>query len=220
MLGTQTLFKEQKKTTNQRKMNSATKFLVMILFIGVLCTDVGARKLDKVSKELMDQKSFMFPPMPSTLPTPVVPPVPLPEPISGLGEAVSATKGGGVENGVGMLSKDTKLGISIPKTAATNGLGTELVLIVKSSARKVKTANDNAVSGPGGPGSRATGRTVVETSGTVIVDGPNPSAYSTSIADRQAGADAEAGPDGAKSNGTSTGYAYTNAGGSTSNSNP
>ncbi|CAN7090460.1 unnamed protein product [Brassica rapa subsp. narinosa] len=201
-------------------MNSATKFLVMILFIGVLCTDVGARKLDKVSKELMDQKSFMFPPMPSTLPTPVVPPVPLPEPISGLGEAVSATKGGGVENGVGMLSKDTKLGISIPKTAATNGLGTELVLIVKSSARKVKTANDNAVSGPGGPGSRATGRTVVETSGTVIVDGPNPSAYSTSIADRQAGADAEAGPDGAKSNGTSTGYAYTNAGGSTSNSNP
>ncbi|KAH0857137.1 hypothetical protein HID58_085398 [Brassica napus] len=158
-------------------MNSATKFLVMILFIGVLCTDVGARKLDKVSKEFMDQKSFMFPPMPSTLPTPVVPPVPLPEPISGLGEAVSATK-------------DTKLGISIPKTAATNGVGTELVIIVK------------------------------KTSGTVTVNGPNPSAYSKSIADRQAGADAEAGPDGAKSNGSSSGYAYTNAGGSTSNSNP
>ncbi|KAL0747567.1 hypothetical protein Bca101_029569 [Brassica carinata] len=149
-------------------MNSATKFLVMILFIGVLCTDVGARKLDKVSKELMDQKSFMFPPMPSTLPTPVVPPVPLPEPISGL----------------------------------------------------VKNAKDDAASGPGGPGSRATGSTIVETSGTVTVDGPNPSAYSKSIADRQAGADAEAGPDGAKSNGSSSGYAYTNAGGSTSNSNP
>ncbi|CAF1719519.1 hypothetical protein Bca4012_041989 [Brassica carinata] len=188
-------------------MNSATKFLVMILFIGVLCTDVGARKLDKVSKEIMDQKSFMFPPMPSTLPTPVVPPVPLPEPISGLGEAVSATK-------------DTKLGISIPKTAATNGVGTELVIIVKSSARKVKNAKDDAASGPGGPGSRATGSTIVETSGTVTVDGPNPSAYSKSIADRQAGADAQAGPDGAKSNGSSSGYAYTNAGGSTSNSNP
>ncbi|KAG2277685.1 hypothetical protein Bca52824_060240 [Brassica carinata] len=88
------------------------------------------------------------------------------------------------------------------------------------SARKVKNAKDDAASGPGGPGSRATGSTIVETSGTVTVDGPNPSAYSKSIADRQAGADAEAGPDGAKSNGSSSGYAYTNAGGSTSNSNP
>ncbi|KAJ0265520.1 hypothetical protein HA466_0017930 [Hirschfeldia incana] len=204
-------------------MNSATKFLVMILFIGVLCTDVRARKLEKVSKELMDQKPVMIPPMPSTLPTPVIPSVPLgplPVPIPGLGEAVYATKGGGVENGVGMLSKDTKLGISIPKNAATNGLGTELVLTVTSSARRVRTANDNAASGPGGPGSSATGSSSVSTSGTVTVDGPNPSAYSTSIADRQATAGAEAGPDGAESNGSSNGYAYTRAGGSVGNSTP
>ncbi|KAH0884165.1 hypothetical protein HID58_060261 [Brassica napus] len=56
-------------------MTNATKFLVMIMFIGVVC------------------------------------------------EAVSATKGVGVENGVGIASKDTKLGITIPKTAATNGNG-------------------------------------------------------------------------------------------------
>ncbi|KAJ4877037.1 hypothetical protein Rs2_42055 [Raphanus sativus] len=214
-------------------MNTATNFLVMLLFIGVLCTDVGARKLEKVSKELMDQKPLMLPPLPSTLPTPVIPPVPIP----GLGEAVSATKG--VENGVGMLSKDTKLGISIPKTAATNGVGTELVLTVTSTAIRVITANDNATSGPGGPGSSAAGRTYVSTSGNVTVDGPNPSAYSTSIANRQDGADgpnpsaystsianrqdgadAEAGPDGAKSNGSSNGYAYTRAGGSIGNSVP
>ncbi|KAF8106373.1 hypothetical protein N665_0142s0012 [Sinapis alba] len=201
-------------------MNSATKYLVMILFIGVLCTDIGARKLEKVSKEQMDQKSLMFPPMPAALLTPVIPPGPLPVPISGLGEAVSAAKGGGVENGVGMLSKDTKLGISIPKTAATNGVGTELFIMIRSKASREKTANDNAASGPGGPGSTATGRSYVTTSGIVIVDGPNPSAYSTSIADRQADAGAEAGPDGAKSNGSSNGYAYTNAGGSIGNRSP
>ncbi|CAF1839204.1 unnamed protein product [Brassica oleracea var. botrytis] len=43
-------------------MTNATKFLVMIMFIGVVCADVGARKLQKVSKELMDQK-VNFPPL-------------------------------------------------------------------------------------------------------------------------------------------------------------
>ncbi|CAF1846850.1 uncharacterized protein LOC106378850 [Brassica napus] len=108
-------------------MTNATKFLVMIMFIGVVCADVGARKLQKVSKELMDQKVnfpplLMVPPL-SPLPLQLQLPLPLSPPTTESGEAVSATKGVGVENGVGIVSKDTKLGITIPKTATTNGNG-------------------------------------------------------------------------------------------------
>ncbi|CAH8389878.1 unnamed protein product [Eruca vesicaria subsp. sativa] len=182
-------------------MNCATKFLVMILFIGVACADVDARKLAKVSKELMDQKPFLLQPMPLTVPE--------------SGEIVSAAKG--VENEVVTVSKGTKLEISIPKNVATNGIGSELVLTVRSSATRVISANDNAAEGPGGPRSGATGRTTVSTYGIVVADGPNPSAYSTSIAGRQADADAEAGPGSATGSGSSSGYAYTISGGSIGN---
>lgn len=106
-------------------MTNATKFLVMIMFIGVVCADVGARKLQKVSKELMDQK-LNFPPLLIVPPLSTLQlqlPLPLSPPTTESGEAVSATKGVGVENGVGIVSKDTKLGITIPKTATTNGNG-------------------------------------------------------------------------------------------------
>ncbi|CAA0308835.1 hypothetical protein AtNW77_Chr1g0061721 [Arabidopsis thaliana] len=96
-------------------MNLATKFHVMVLLlivIGDVCANVGARPLEEVSKELMDKKTAsvpktLLPFAPISLPT--LPPAQLP----GLPTPPKMSNGdtGGVdENADGRLPKDASAG--------------------------------------------------------------------------------------------------------------
>jgi len=89
-------------------MNLATKFHVMVLLIGVVFANVGARPLEEVSKELI----LIVPPLPlppTSLPTIPVPPGQLP----GLATPPKMSNGntGGVdENADGRVPKDATAG--------------------------------------------------------------------------------------------------------------
>ncbi|KAJ4877383.1 hypothetical protein Rs2_42401 [Raphanus sativus] len=138
------------------------KFVVLLIFVGVVCANVGARQLQEMFKE-------------------------------------------------------TKLGISIPKTVTTNGIGAELGLVyVTTSATNSENSNAGAAAGAGGPSASGSGTVYKSTYGTVNAEGPNARANSYSYVSGSTGAGAAAGPNGAGSNGYAAGVAYSNADGSTS----
>ncbi|CAF1723142.1 unnamed protein product [Brassica oleracea var. botrytis] len=120
---------------------NAMKFVVLLIFVGFVCANVGARQLQEVSKE-------------------------------------------------------TKLGISIPKTVTTaNGIGAELNYVsVTTTANNYENSNADADAGPGGPSGGGSGTVAKSTTGSVI---------------------AEADSDSAGGSGTASGVAYSVAEGST-----
>ncbi|VVA98748.1 unnamed protein product [Arabis nemorensis] len=136
---------------------NAKKFGVLLL-IGVVCANVGARQLEGVSKE-------------------------------------------------------TKIGISIPKTVTSNALGAELSVDVGTYASALGYGDANAAAGPSGPSTGSSGRGSGYTSGYVSVDDPPGSsgsvARSYSGANGNGGANAAAGPNDATSNGSASGGART-----------
>ncbi|CAH8352780.1 unnamed protein product [Eruca vesicaria subsp. sativa] len=132
---------------------NTTKFVVLLIFVGVVCANVGARQLEEVSKE-------------------------------------------------------TKLGISIPKTVTTNGFGAERGSVTATTyARNSEDSNADAAAGPGGPSASGSGSVYKSTYGSVTAEGPNASANSGSYASGNSGASAAAGPNGAVGIGYANGYA-------------
>ena len=99
---------------------NAMKFVVLLIFVGFVCANVGARQLQEVSKE-------------------------------------------------------TKLGISIPKTVTTaNGIGAELNYVsVTTTANNYENSNADADAGPGGPSGGGSGTVTKSTTGSVIAEGPD-----------------------------------------------
>ncbi|KAL0644150.1 hypothetical protein Bca4012_042440 [Brassica carinata] len=99
---------------------NAMKFVVLLIFVGFVCANVGARQLQEVSKE-------------------------------------------------------TKLGISIPKTVTTaNGIGAELNYVsVTTTANNYENSNADADAGPGGPSGGGSGTVAKSTTGSVIAEGPD-----------------------------------------------
>lgn len=112
-------------------------------------------------------------------------------------------------------SKETKLGISVPKTATTNGVGDQLYLTVISNVYHSEYVFSSATDGPGGPSATAYAGSSGSISGTVIVDGPNEEASSTSRAGGQASSAAGSSPSGVSARGSSSGDANTTASGRT-----
>ncbi|KAL0793885.1 hypothetical protein Bca101_065262 [Brassica carinata] len=114
------------------------------------------------------------------------------------------------------VSKEKKLGISIPKTVTTNVIGAELDYVyVSTSASNSEKSNAGAAAGPGGPSADTSSRVYKSTYGSVYAEGPNASANSFSYASGDTGADSAAGPNGAGSSGSSSGVAYSDAEGTT-----
>ncbi|KAJ0265795.1 hypothetical protein HA466_0020260 [Hirschfeldia incana] len=113
----------------------------------------------------------------------------------------------------------TKLGISIPNTVTTNGIGAELGRVYAvTSANNYENSNAGAAAGPDGP-SADTSSTVSKSSyGVVDAEGPNASANTYSTASGSTSANAAAGPNGAVSNGYAKGYTYSGASGTTTGS--
>ncbi|KAJ0265796.1 hypothetical protein HA466_0020270 [Hirschfeldia incana] len=140
---------------------NAMKFVVLLIFLGVVYGSVGARQLEEVSKE-------------------------------------------------------TKLGISIPKTVTTNGIGAELSSVnAVTSARNYENSNARAAAGPDGPSADTSATVSKSTYGSVTAEGPNANAGSNSYANGGTSAGAEADPDGAGSSGTAYGDAVSNTYGNT-----
>ncbi|CAH8352764.1 unnamed protein product [Eruca vesicaria subsp. sativa] len=140
---------------------NATKFVVLLIFVGVVCANVGARQLEEVSKE-------------------------------------------------------TKLGISIPKTVTTNGLGAELgTVIVDTYATNNENSDASAAAGPRGPSADTSGSVYKSTYGYVRAEGPNARADSISYAAGGTTSGAAAGPNGAGGSSTAQGVAYSNGSGDT-----
>ncbi|CAN6971316.1 unnamed protein product [Brassica rapa subsp. trilocularis] len=143
---------------------NAMKFVVLLIFVGVVCANVGARKVEEVSKE-------------------------------------------------------TKLGISIPKTVTTNGIGAELGRVYAvTGADNYENANARAAAGPDGPSTETSSTVYKSTNGYVDAEGPNASTNTYSTAYGATVANAATGPNGAGSNGEASGNAYSSASGSTTNS--
>ncbi|KAL1213264.1 hypothetical protein V5N11_022680 [Cardamine amara subsp. amara] len=109
------------------------------------------------------------------------------------------------------VSKETKVGISVPKTAITNSVGTELHVIVTSVAYNEELTGANAKIGPGGPGSKAYAGASGGSGGTVVAIGPNAVASSRSFASAKTSSVAVASPDGSITSGTASGRAGTYA---------
>ncbi|KAF8053188.1 hypothetical protein N665_1450s0003 [Sinapis alba] len=140
---------------------NAMKFVVLLIFVGLVCANVGARQLEEVSKE-------------------------------------------------------TKLGISIPKTVTTKGIGAELDYVsITTDAINTEYSNAGAAASSGGPSADTSSQVYKSTSGSVTAEGPNARATSYSYASGRTGSGAAAGPGGAGSSGNSTGVAYSSASGTT-----
>lgn len=140
---------------------NAIKFVVLLIFLGVVGTNVSARQLEEVSKE-------------------------------------------------------TKLGISIPKTVTTNGIGAELGIVYsETSATNYENSNAGAAAGPDGPSADTSATVYKSTYGSDTAEGPNASAGSRSYAYGGTTAGAAAGPDGAGSSGTAYGDARSSSSGTT-----
>ncbi|EOA33271.1 hypothetical protein CARUB_v10022438mg [Capsella rubella] len=112
-------------------------------------------------------------------------------------------------------SKETELGISIPNTVTTNGVGTQLTVVVYSSATGYGNNSASARKGTKGPKGSSNATGIGTTSGYVIADGPNARAYSRSNAYGRGQADAAAAPNGARGSGVGSGGGTTVAYGST-----
>ncbi|WZZ86434.1 UPF0540 protein At1g62060-like [Brassica napus] len=142
---------------------NAMKFVVLLIFVGVVCANVGVRQLEEVSKE-------------------------------------------------------TKLGISIPKTVTTNSIGAELGRVYGvTGAYNYENSNAGAAAGPNGPSADTSSTVYKSTYGYIDAEGPSASADTYSTAFGSTGANAAAGPNGAGSNGDASGYAYSGASGTTTN---
>ncbi|KAF8053189.1 hypothetical protein N665_1450s0004 [Sinapis alba] len=140
---------------------NAIKFVVLLIFVGVVGTNVGARQLEEVSKE-------------------------------------------------------TKFGISSPKTVTTNGIGAELDLVTSfTRADNYETSNAAATAGSNGPSSDTTSTVSKSTYGSATAQGPNASTDSYSNAYGGTSSGAAAGPNGAGSGGTAYGGASSGASGTT-----
>ncbi|KAF8053190.1 hypothetical protein N665_1450s0005 [Sinapis alba] len=140
---------------------NAMKFVILLIFVGVVCANVGARQLEEVSKE-------------------------------------------------------TKLGISSPKTVTTNGIGAELDLVtVFTGADNYENSNAGATAGLNGPSADTSSTVTKTTSGSVTAQGPNTSAGSYSNVYGGTSSGAAAGPNGAGSGGTAYGGASSGASGTT-----
>ncbi|KFK40623.1 hypothetical protein AALP_AA2G020200 [Arabis alpina] len=192
----------------------------------------GARPLDEVSKELLDIKVIPLPGMPplpflpplplltppSPVPTPPLPvpspPVPSPTPPTPEGEGASAIKGGkhimtntgigGVMNGVGKVSKETKVSISVHNTATTNGLGAELSFVTTSTgAVGYGNGYAGAATSPPGPSAQAGGSGSGSTYGSVTAEGPR--AYGESGSGATGNGNAQAGANRAGATGSGSG---------------
>ena len=97
---------------------NAMKFVVLLIFVGVVCANVGARQLEEVSKE-------------------------------------------------------TKLGISFPKTVTTNGIGAGLSRVYAvTSANNYENSNAGAAAGPDGPSADTSATVSKSTYGSVDAEGP------------------------------------------------
>ncbi|KFK40621.1 hypothetical protein AALP_AA2G020000 [Arabis alpina] len=139
-----------------------TNFAVLLILIGVVCANVGARQLEGVSKE-------------------------------------------------------TKIGVSIPKTATTNGLGAELAFVsVTTMASSYSSGDASAAASPPGPSAQARGTGSGTTYGSVYAEGPRMAyGYSSSGSGSNGTAQAAATPNGvAASDGGTSGASSTASGGS------
>ncbi|CAA7046701.1 unnamed protein product [Microthlaspi erraticum] len=113
------------------------------------------------------------------------------------------------------VPKEAKLGISIPETATTNSVGTQLSVSIGNYVGGQGYSNSNADNGAGGASSSTSNAGSGYSSGYLLADGTNENAYLGASAGGQGNSNAEAGAGGAASGGYGSGYGSNYGGGQT-----